>query len=68
MEQDTAFNVVTIAETLKVPKESINEMMKRWKDDDEQLELILQPWSEESADVENLSSYRSLLEGLTQEG
>lgn len=67
MEQDTAFNVVTIAETLKVPKESINEMMKRWKDDDEQLELILQPWSEESADAE-LSSQRSLLEGLTQEG
>lgn len=68
MEQGTSFNVVTIAETLKVPKESINEMMKRWKDDDEQLELILQPWSEESADAENLSSHRSLLEGLTQEG
>ena len=66
MEQDTAFNVVTIAETLKVPKESINEIMKLWKDD-EQLELILQPWSEESADAE-LSSHRSLLEGLTREG
>lgn len=68
MEQDTAFNVVTIAETLKVPKESINEMTKRWKDDDEQLELILQPRSQESADGENLSCHRSLLEGLTQEG
>lgn len=68
MEQDTAFNVVTIAETLKVPKESINEMVKRWKDEDEQLELILQPRSEESANGENFSSHRSLLEGLTQEG
>ena len=67
MEQDTAFNVVTIAETLMVPKESINEIMKLWKDDDEQLELILQPWSEESADA-LLSSHRSRLEGLTREG
>lgn len=66
MEQDTAFNVVTIAETLKVPKESINEIMKLWKDD-EQLELILQPWSDESADA-LLSSHRSRLEGLTREG
>ena len=65
MEQDTAFNVVTIAETLNVPKES-NEIMELWKAD-EQLELILQPWSEESADA-LLSSHRSRLEGLTREG
>ena len=50
------FNVIPIAEALKLPKEVLHEMKEKWNDDGCQLEVIL-----EQTDV---SSLKEVLEGL----
>ena len=43
------FNVVSIAQLFKMPDELVNQVIKSWRDDDEQLEIILQHRSKEKA-------------------
>ena len=50
------FNVIPIAEALKLPKEALHEIKEKWRDDECQLEVIL-----EQSDV---SSLKEVLEGL----
>ena len=62
------FNLVPIAQLLKTPEESMGQVMKSWKDEDEQLEIILQQWMAENDVVKDLATLRKDLEGLNQEG
>ena len=62
------FNLVPIAQLLKTPEESMGEVMKSWKDEDEQLEIILQQWMKENNVVKDIATLRKDLEGLKQEG
>ena len=62
------FNLVPIAQLLKTPEESMGQVMKSWKDEDEQLEIILQQWMKENNVVKDLATLRKDLEGLKQEG
>ena len=62
------FNLVPIAQLLKKPEESMGQVMKSWKDEDEQLEIILQQRKTENDMVNDLVTLRKDLEGLKQEG
>ena len=62
------FNLVPIAQCLKKPEESMGQVMKSWKDEDEQLEIILQQRKTENDVVNDLVTLRKDLEGLKQEG
>ena len=50
------FNVIPIAEALKVPKEVLHEIKEKWRDDECQLEVLL-----EQADF---SSLKEVVEDL----
>ena len=61
-------NLVPFARELKVPKE---EVIKSWQNDDEQLKMILQHWSERQQEercMEDPAMLRSTLQGLKSEG
>ena len=62
------FNLVPIAQLLKTPEESMGRFMKSWKDEDEQLKIILQEWMKENDVVKYLAALRKDLEGLKQQG
>ena len=66
--QGAIFNLIPIARLLEMPEESTNKVVKCWKDEDEQLELILQHWSKKNHVVEDLAALRKDLESLQQEG
>lgn len=63
-------NVVPIAKKLDVPEEAINEAIETWKDDEEQLKIILQHWSKQQNDgcKEDPAVLRNTLQGLNPEG
>ena len=62
------FNVIPIAQLLNMPEESINQLTKSKKDEDEQLEIVLEHWSKENSTVEDLATLRKALESLKPEG
>ena len=62
------FNVIPIAQLLNMPEESINQLTKSKKDEDEQLEIVLEHWSKENSIVEDLATLRKALESLKREG
>ena len=62
------FNPMPIAQFLKTTEESMGEVLKSWKDEDEQLEIIFQHWMKENDVVKDHASLREDLEGLKQEG
>ena len=51
-----------------MPEECINRLTKSQKDENEQLEIILQHWSQTNNVVKDLAALRKDLEGLKQEG
>ena len=57
-----------IAKSLGMPEDSMKDLTSSQKDEDEQLKIILQHWSNKSDVVEDLSALREALEGLKQEG
>ena len=66
---DTAiFNLMPVTQLLKTPDDSMGQVMKCWKDEDEQLEIVLQNWRKENDMVKDLATLRKDLEGLKQEG
>ena len=46
----------------------MGQVMKSWKDEDEQLEIILQQWMAENDVVKDLATLRKDIEGLKQGG
>lgn len=61
------FNVIPVAKLLEMPEESMNHLTKYQKDENKQLEMILQHWSHKKNAVD-LASLRKDLESLKQEG
>ena len=66
--EKAVFNLVPIAQLLKTPEESMGRVMKSWKDEDEQLEIILRQWMKENDVVKDIATLRKDLEGLKQQG
>ena len=62
------FNVMPIAKLLEMPEESLNSVTKSQKDENEQLEIVLQHWSNRNNVVESLAALRKDLESLKQKG
>ena len=62
------FNVIPIANLLEMPEESTKHLTKSNKDENEQLEIILQHWSKKNNVVEDLATLRKDLESLKHEG
>ena len=58
------FNVIPVAQLLGLPKESINEIVKTHKDEDEDLERILQYWSKRNDLIDDLAVLRKSLGSL----
>ena len=57
-----------IAKLLGTPEDSKNNLTSSKKDEDQQLEIILQHWSNKNNVVEDLFALREALESLKQEG
>ena len=53
---------------LGLPEESINEIVKTHKDEDEDLERILQHWSKRKDLIDDLAVLRKSLGSLKQKG
>ena len=51
-----------------MPEECINRLTKSQKDENEQLEIILQHWSQTNNVVKDLAALRKDVERLKQEG
>ena len=62
------FNVIPIAQLLNMSEESIIQLTKSKKEEDEQLEIVLEHWSKKNSIVEDLATLRKALESLKREG
>lgn len=62
------FNVIPIAQLLGLPEEPINQIVKTHKDEDEDLERILQHWSKRRDLIDDLAVLRKSLGSLKQKG
>ena len=63
-------NFVPIAQKLEVPEEAVNEAIKSWQKDEEQLKIILKHWStgQEGRCKDDPTMLRNTLEGLNSKG
>ncbi|KAJ7370050.1 hypothetical protein OS493_034493 [Desmophyllum pertusum] len=61
------FNVMTIAEKLETPEGLRKQITNSWKDDNEQLEIVLQPWLKKNGDTKDPDSLRKDLADLKEE-
>lgn len=68
--EGSILNLVPIARKLEVHEEAIKEAIKSWKNDEEQLKIILQHWSNVQDDRSkgDLAVLRNRLQGLHSEG
>ena len=62
------FNLKPIAQKLKTPEELMNQITKSLKDEDGNLEMILQHWLKENDVIEDLAIFRKHLEDLHEKG
>ena len=60
------FNVIPLAQALVVPTEAMDQAIKSYYDDDQQLDVILNYWSKEKDVPENLAALRKTVEGVKQ--
>ena len=60
------FNTVPVARLLKLPDELINQVMMSWRDEDEQLKMMLQQRLGENYTAEDLTSLRNELESWSK--
>ena len=63
-------NLVPIARKLEVPEEAVNEAIKSWQKDEEQLKIILKHWStgQEERCKDDPSVLRNTLQELNSKG
>jgi len=59
------FNLKPIAQKIGTPEEETGEIMKIWKNEDDQLKALLRPWCKENSPLDKL---RQGLENLKEEG
>lgn len=57
-------NFLPIANQLKMPKREADQVLKCWKNEDQQLELMLQYWMKKNEVLDNHQALRKDLEGL----
>lgn len=57
-----------IAQLLKMPEETLDQVKEKWNDEDQQLDVILQHWFRDKDVVEDLVDLRKDLERLKLEG
>lgn len=62
------FNLKPIAQKIGTPEEETSEIMRIWKNEDDQLKALLQPWDKERSQLEDLDKLRKGLENLKEEG
>ena len=62
------FNLKPIAQKIGTPEEETGEIMKIWKNEDDQLKPLLRPWGKEDSLLEDLDKLRQGLENLKEEG
>ena len=58
------FNVIPIAQKLGTPEGLMTQIKNSWKDENEQLEIPLQPWLKENGEKKELANLRKGLEDL----
>lgn len=68
--EGSILNFVPIARKLEVPEEAVNEAIKLWQKDEEQLRIILQHWSkgQEERCKNDPAMFRNTLQGLNSKG
>ena len=68
--EGSILNLVPIARKLEVPVEAVNEAIKSWHNDEEQLKIILQHWSkgQEERCKDDPAMLRNTLQGLNSKG
>ena len=68
--EESILNLVPVARKLEVPEEVMNEVMKSWQNDEEQLKVILLHWSkgQEEDDKDSPAVLRNTFQGLDSKG
>jgi len=66
--EGATFNLKPIAQKVGTPEEETSKIMKICENEDDQLKLLLQPWSKENSQLEDLDKLRKCLENLEAEG
>jgi len=68
--EGSILNLVPIARKLEVPEEAVNEAIKSWQKDEEQLKIIIQHWStgHEERCNDDPAMLRNALQGLNSKG
>lgn len=68
--EESILSLVPVARKLEVPGEVMNEVMKSWQNDEEQLKVILQHWSkgQEEDDKDSPAVLRNTFQGLDSKG
>ena len=68
--EGSILNLVPIAQKLEVPEEAVNEAIKSWQKDEEQLKIILKHWStgQEEHCKDDPTMLRTTLEELNSKG
>ena len=66
--QGAIFNLKPIARKLLVPEQTFTQIEKFWKDEDKQLEIVLEEWKEKTDKKQNHHNLSEILESLKHEG
>lgn len=62
------FNLIPIAISLEVPEGSVNRIIRYWKDEDGQLDIILEQCINTNNLIDDFTALRKRLESLEEEG
>ena len=57
-------NILPIAHKFMMPKRLVDQVLRSWKNEDQQLELMLQYWMNENEVLDDHQALRKDLEGL----
>ena len=66
--QGAIFNLTPIARKLLVPEQTLTQIEKFWKDEDKQLEIVLEEWKEKTDKEQNHHNLSEILVSLKHEG
>lgn len=64
--EDAIFNLIPIARSLDMSDEVLNKVTKCWKDESQQLNIILDHWSKMDKSAADVDALRTNLERLNQ--
>ena len=62
------FNLKPIAEKIGTSEETMTQVMKSWRNENDQLELLMEPWLKNIGETKDLYNLRRSLEELKEEG